>query len=436
MKQKMTEKVLEIKKFETLYGISKDNKIKSWEIRVERYSNYSEIITLYGYTKKIETKRRIDFGKNLNKSNATTHYQQAISEAFSKWNKKQNIEQYTQDFVLHIDKLNINNNTNNNTNANTNANDNANDNANTNGNFEDKNKEMGSHLPMLAQDYSKQKQKIKFPCYVQPKLDGFRNIYNTTMNKNTTRQGKEFSIIAQSGKLYEELCSLPKGLILDGEFYTNKINFEGLGVLRKTKKLTNTEINNLQKIEYHIYDIIDTKLTFEQRNSLIKNLHLENYEKLIYVPTFLVSSEKEIQQYHIKFLEHGFEGTMIRNSSGMYKEKFRSYDLLKYKDFQDGEFEIIDFTFEIDISGKDQNLIVWIVKVPSENTNIDIKCKVRPMGTKEERKALYKKCKENFNEFKGRKLWVKYFEKTHDGNLRFPTTKCNSYTEYIRDDII
>jgi ATP-dependent DNA ligase len=198
--------------------------------------------------------------------------------------------------------------------------------------------------------------------------------------------------------------------------------------------LTNQELVNLQKIEYHIYDIINTEITFEQRNKQIQELNLSSYEKLIYVPTFLVKNENEIKQYHTKFLEQGFEGTMIRNSSSLYKTKQRSSDLLKYKDFEDAEFKIIDYTIEKDTSGADENLVVWIVDVPSENGKIT--CKVRPKGSKQERKELYKKCVENFDQFKGRNLGVKYFEKTNDGNLRFPTTLRDTYTEYIRDIIM
>lgn len=64
-------------------------------------------------------------------------------------------------------------------------------------------------------------------------------------------------------------------------------------------------------------------------------------------------------------------------------------------------------------------------------------CKMSgPQGTKEERKELYKKCVENFDQFKGRNLWVKFFCRTADGNLRFPSTMRSTYTEYIRDEII
>lgn len=395
--------------FYTLYDNSVTGKRKRWDIRVTNQEVLSTINCYYGYIdgKKIETTQTIKTGKNIGKSNQTTHYEQSILQATSKWNRKYD-QGYKPEFDLNtgIQNLKI---------------DGGNDDI--------------VVFPMLAQDYHKHKNKVVYPCYIQPKLDGLRNLYNTTSNQNTTRQGKEFTIIAQSGQLYKELLTLPKGLILDGEFYTDKIQFETLGVLRKTKKLTTKEQDNLEKIEYHIYDIIDTTLTFEERHNKIKELHLENYEKLVYVPTFIASSEKEIKDYHITFLNQGFEGTMIRNKNSYYTLKKRSHDLLKYKDFQDSEFVITDFTFEIDTTGDDKNLIVWIIDVPCQ-TNQFVKCKVRPMGTKEERKSLYEKCKQNFNQFKGRKLWVKYFEKTKDGNLRFPTTKCNSYTEYIRDEIL
>ena len=254
---------LETKNFEILYGISKDNKTKSWQIYVERYADFSEIVTLYGYSKKIETRRRVNSGKNLNKSNATTHFQQAILEATSKWSKKQNIEQY-KPLTLSMSKLSINE---------PDEKENITLNETNQANQAIPSAQITPHLPMLAQDYSKQKQKIKFPCYIQPKLDGYRMIYNSDEKTIITRQGKEFSIIKQTPILYKELCSIPPGIILDGELYVhNELSFETLGVLRKTKKLTKQDQQNLDKIEYHVYDIIDTKNTFNVRNNMLNEL--------------------------------------------------------------------------------------------------------------------------------------------------------------------
>ena len=411
------EEPIEIYKFEPLFGKDIKGKIKTWNLKVERYQNYSEIVTLYGYKNLIETRRQINSGKNLNKSNMTTHWTQAIAEAKSKWTKKRDIGQfYTESdkIIKPIENVDLNK------------------------------SEKTVILPMLAQDYKKQKKKIIYPAAIQVKIDGMRMVYNTTTGQISTRQGKEYNIVKESGKLYEELQKLPKGLILDGELYTNKVNFETLGVLRKTKKLTKEELVNLQKIEYHIYDIIDTELTFEQRNEKIQELGLSRrtgakslYEKLIYVDTYQVNNEEQIKEYHTKFLESGYEGTMVRNKNSLYKIKQRSSDLLKYKDFEDAEFEIIDYTFEKNIGQTDENLVVWIIVVPAiENSLAKIKVKVRPKGSFEERKELYKMCVENFDQFKGRNLWTSFFEYTRDGSLRFPSTLRNTYTEYIRDDIL
>jgi ATP-dependent DNA ligase len=400
--------LLETYEFDVLYGKSKDNKTKTWKISVERYNDFSEIVTLYGYNRKIETRRRINSGKNLNKSNATTHFQQATTEANSKWTKKKTIENYTtnsDELDIKLSTLSI--------------------------------KETIA-FPMLAQDYSKHKNKIIFPCFVQPKLDGYRMIYNTTSKTITTRQGKEFLIVKESGQLYKELCSLPEGLILDGELYVHNspddsITFETLGVLRKTKNLTQKDYSNLSKIEYHIYDIIDTQLQYMNRkNKLEKLFNDTNFKMIKNVLTIETNSEEDIKTYHNQFVNiDGYEGTMIRNCMGMYKEKYRSFDLLKFKDFNDAEFEIVDYTFEKDTSGADKNLIVWIIKVKD-----DIICKVRPKGSKEQRQELYQNCKNNFSQYKGRKLWTKFFEYTSEGNLRFPTTKTNDISSYIRDEIM
>lgn len=425
-------KILNVQKFNKLENIDKLGKKRTWNIYVEESIYYSEIIIVFGLDRFIESRRRINTGKNIGKKNETTHFQQAVREAKSKWQKKKDIEQYTeQQLNKDKDKENYDE---------------------TVPLFDKQN----SILPMLAKDYNKQKKNVKFPVLIQPKLDGYRCIYNTNTKLITTRQGKEFSIVKQSGILYNELKFLPKGYILDGELYVHdpEAKFEDLGILRKTKKLTNDELVSLSKIEYYIYDVIDCTKTFKERNEILKNLlNSQNTKMIKYVETKLVNSEEKIKEAHIQYVNENYEGTMIRNIDGMYIQKFRSPDLLKYKDFMDSEFEISDFTFEKDTTGTDINLIVWIINVPLKivldghvcEKNLDIrteknkhviKVKVRPMGTKEERTELYKQCINDFSQFKGKNLWTKFFEYTGDGSLRFPSTMRNTYIEYIRDTIL
>jgi DNA ligase-1 len=403
----MQEKILD-----TLYGYDKKNKLKEWMIRVENHETYSVIVTSYGQLngKKTEAKVAVRSGKNIGKKNETTHYEQAILDAQSKWTKKKDIEKYSVNVEVEFAKLKLN--------------------------------ENEEHLPMLAQDYTKHQDKVQkllkeSKIMIQPKLDGYRAVYDTTTKKLTTRQGKAYSILKEHDKLREELSKLPKGLILDGELYTHNLSFEELGVLRKTSKLTDNDKVNLLKIQYHIYDLVDQKLSFEQRNNNIKQLFTIPRESLVYVPTILVRTQEEIKANHILYIKQGYEGTMVRNKDSFYRKKYRSNDLLKYKDFMDDEFKITSYSFEKDTSANDNNLIVWIVAVPKSNeSNEFIAVKVRPMGTKEERKQLYKECIEDFSQFEGRNLWTKFFSYTAEGALRFPTTKTNTYKSYIRDVIV
>lgn len=335
-------------------------------------------------------------------------------DANSKWNKKRD-----EGYINNLNQLTNDKNTNDKNDKND-----INDKNNTITN--DKNETI---FPMLAQDYTKQKSKLKFPAYLQPKLDGYRMIFNSSTGNCTSRQGKEFDIIKNT-KLYKELQSIKSNIILDGELYIHGGIFEHLGILRK-KKLSNEDKLKIEQIEYHVYDIVNVNDIFEERLNNLKNIFdTNNFEKVKLVKSISIENENQLNENHLSFVNNNYEGTIIRNKTGKYKCKFRSTDLLKYKDFQDSEYKIVDYTSEIDTTGNNKNLIVWICKT----SNGDL-FNIRPKGTKEERQFLYEECQKNFNIFKNRNLWVKYFELTDKQIPRFPCTKTESYLTYIRDII-
>ena len=117
---------------------------------------------------------------------------------------------------------------------------------------------------------------------------------------------------------------------------------------------------------------------------------------------------------------------MVRNKSGVYKCKFRSYDLLKLKDFEDDEFKIINYTFEKDTTGGDNNLVVWICET-KEGKSFNVQSK----GTREERQDIYKQA----NKYIGCNLWVQFFGLTSDCVPRFPKTMRNG-TDSIRNRVM
>lgn len=386
----------ESKVFDTLYGIDKNNKIKEWNIKVENKGDFSLVTMSYGYMggRKTECVSTVHFGKNRGKKNETTHYQQSILDAQSKWTKKRDTDGYTTNQV------------------------------------ELKNKVQSSKpnignvlLPMLAQEYKKHQKKVVFPCYVQPKLDGYRMIFNSS--NVTTRTGKEYTVFKHT-QLYKRLYDAKLDVCLDGELYVHNpdFTFERYGVLRKQKNLTEQDIATLNQIQYHVYDIVDSTLPYNER--LAKLRSLPHIEGLCIVESTECKSKDEIDELHQKYVQDGYEGSIVRNKTGKYTCKYRSFDLLKYKDFDDGEYKIVDYTFEKDTSGNDQNLIVWVCEVAGTGQRFNVQSK----GTKEERKVLYNEA----SNYIGKNLWVQHFGFTAEGIPRFPKT-ARSGKEAIRMEL-
>jgi ATP-dependent DNA ligase len=392
------------------------------------------VICCYGYIngKKTESTLQVTKGKNIGKKNETTHYEQAISDAKSKWNKKITIDGYK------VNNSDVNKVNNSDVNKVNNSDVNKVNNSDVNNDdkldslvdkLEDTKIQEDVLLPMLAQDYKKHKKHLMFPCYVQAKLDGYRMVYNYKNKKCNTRTGKEYTILYET-ELYKQLNQLNYNL--DGELYLHDsdLKFEDYGVLKKQKSLTQDERKKLERVEYHIYDILDTTLNFENRLQLLQELqeHIKSngYNKIKIVNTLECNNETVLKELHKKHLENKYEGTMIRNKKGMYKYKYRSYDLLKYKDFDDAEYKIVDYTYERATEGDNENLIVWIC----ETKNGD-RFKVQSKGNRQDRKRIYKEA----DKYIGKMLWVQYFGLTADNIPRFPKTMRESL-ESIRDVVM
>lgn len=289
--------------FDILYGLSSTGKKKVWMISVVDNETYSTIVTSHGYVGQTitVTEKNIYSGKNCGKKNETTHFEQAVSEAESTFNKKID-KQYAREDQAVTEAI----------------------------------------LPMLAHDYRKRSHDIVFPCYVQPKLDGARCIANFDNSlssfKCTSRGGKNFGAV---GSIIDSINkSIPGSLIVfDGELYSHELTFQEIMSAIKNEEEPDP---NISKIKYWIYDICDTSIGFAARTAAIEKLKpFLDTDTIVIVPTFLVNNEEEMFAKHAEFISQGYEGTMVRNTNGPYVFKHRSANLQKVKDFVDNEFEII-----------------------------------------------------------------------------------------------
>ena len=287
------------KLFDTLYCTDKNNNIREWNIQVKNKDTFSEIIISHGVYKgqQIVKTIKIESGKNRGKKNETTHFEQAISEATSKWTKKKDTNNYTTQLNLTTE---------------------------TKENQIQQSIEIISKLtPMLAHDYTKFKHKVQFPCYIQRKYDGYRLLYNNITHDMYTRSGKKYTILYNT-TLHKQLIEM--NLPFDGELYChNDFNFELYGVLRK-KQLTSKDKLLLDKLQYHVYDLNMPIIPYEIR---MTHLQQENYNytssKIVLVSSILCQNHNDIKTYHDQFVKEGYEGSIIRNRSGIYTSK-RSFD--------------------------------------------------------------------------------------------------------------
>jgi len=334
-----------------------------WEV----IADGNEIVTRHGYIdgKVTETRKEVK-GKNLGRANETTAEEQCISECQSKWNKKID-EQYTEDK------------------------DNIKDYA-----------DQDILLPMLAHKWEDRKHNIAFPCYVQPKLNGVRCIFQK--GKFMSRGGKEYKTLDH---LRDELNKLGVE-IPDGEIYIH-----GLPLQRIVSRVKDHKGPDTLALEYWIYDQVNDKV-FKERTEEVNRLFAKysagaTYPShLVYVDTEMINSEEELKQWHDKWVQQGFEGAIVRNAEGLYKVKHRSKDLQKYKEFEDAEFKI---TGGHEGTGTDKGTVVFEV-VTKEGKPFS----VRPKGTRELR-AEYLKELPNLI---GKELTVRYQELSEDGIPIFP----------------
>lgn len=357
-------------KFSTLYGRSTSGKIKQWSVSVLKLADGTCYVeTEHGYIdgKKQLDQRLVDSGKNIGRTNETTPYEQACSEAQSAYNRK-------------VDE----------------------------GYVEDKNNipkaSDGLFLPMLAQSYDKHHKKIKFPCWVQPKLDGMRMLAKKENGEILlwTRKGKPIETLKEIKSQLSPL--LKEGEATDGEVYVHGWTFQR--IISAIKKVS----DDTPLLEYHIYDAPHTSLLFESRfktrfqPKVIGEIGLN----IKIVDTELCQDEGEFSAAESRCIEAGYEGMMARNSFSPYKYKNRTFDLQKVKRFVDDEFEIIGGK---DGSGRESGLIIFRCKTKS-----GLEFDVRPRGSQESRRDIF----DNLSEYIGKSLTVRYQELTDDGVPRFP----------------
>jgi DNA ligase-1 len=357
------------KTFPRLFKYSSGGASQQWEIRCNTNWNESSSYTVtYGQVdgKLQETTTIISEGKNIGKANETSPWEQALSEAESKW-KKQKDKGYAETLI-----------------------------------------ERSASKPMLAEKYQDFADRVTFPCYVQPKLDGIRCIATIVDGEVTlmSRGNKEFTTLDHIKQELKKLSPADGSvLILDGELYKHGTPFQ------KITSWVKREQEETYSVEYHVYDLVDTTKPFTDRLDVLDLLFQISIQST--APIKLVDTEVAlgaIDTWESFFLNKGYEGIMVRHGNCMYKAGGRSNELLKVKRFTDEEFTIVGAEEGI---GRFEGMCTFVCETKAGDT---FKC--MPRGTEAERRAYWREK----DKLIGKQLTVKFFEWTTGENPvpRFP----------------
>jgi len=357
---------------EDLLDINKFNLLNYKNIKLYIYTEYGVI---NGKITKTEP-TIIDKGKNINKKNETTILTQGLIYMRNLYLKKQK-----SGYVNKLDEINIEN-----------------------------------IYPMALQVYSKNKKHIKYPCYIQPKLDGIRLITkykdnNIHLYSRRLNQFYGFDLIKEEIKI---LLENYKNLILDGELYNHDLSLQQIsGIVR------NEDPNYIEKekLQFYIFDCIDldNNYAFQERYNILTNLFkIKKFKYLVLTDTHLIKSEKESDKFYQDYIDLGYEGIVYKNLNATYEyssyKEIRSHQFLKRKKNYDAEYPIVGF--EEGIHGKDKGAIIFIMKT-SDNKEF----KAVPNMTLKERKKMYLLAKKNFDNIYKNKLATISFDEYSKDNI-------------------
>lgn len=286
---------------QVLYKKTSKGQSQQWQIIVEGDSYYTiEGIVDGKLTTSLPT---VCKPKNVGRANETTAEEQALKEAQSKYQKKLDAG-YVED-VADIDN-------------------------------------EAFTQPMTAKVYGDRKDRLTYPLWHQPKLDGMRCIVKK--EGMFTRTGKPIISAPHIYEAWESYFVANPDLIVDGELYNHEYHddFNKIISLAKKMKPTSEDLKeSREKLQLHVYDIVDEDSVFSERFARLKQMVEEiQSDSICLTYTVAANNEEELDEQYADFVAQGYEGSIVRPDVPYQKRK-KSDNLLKRKGFMDDEFTII-----------------------------------------------------------------------------------------------
>lgn len=239
--------------------------------------------------------------------------------------------------------------------------------------------------PLLAHIY--EPHRVTYPCYVQPKLNGVRALYQNGRFQSRDEIPWNKKVLAH---LAEHLVDyIPPSVILDGELYVHGWNLQR--ILSAVNPVRVEPSEDTLHIQYHIFDVAAFGVPFIDRaygalQQTVATIRKERVTmNVAMVLTQKAYNATEADHYYNDFVSLGYEGMMYRLGDCPYtvpkqewsdhlktfsgpnpRTRFlsdkdnRVWHMLKRKDWQDDEFICVGFNVTTGEKGE-RGFQLWCV---------------------------------------------------------------------------
>ena len=196
--------------------------------------------------------------------------------------------------------------------------------------------------PQLAEDAILEQ--VRFPCIVQPKIDGVRALnLNGTLTGRSLKQFEGFGIT--------EFFSRPEFTGLDGEMTLgNKPNCDERLCSLTTGAMGRFKgVAEMPDLHWWVFD----HLTYPNHRYITRYQRLEDTVKSLshprvhLVPMYVADNASHLEHNIAEFFEQGYEGAIIRNPEAIYKPgraTQKGQELWRVKSWADAEILVTGIT--------------------------------------------------------------------------------------------
>lgn len=188
--------------------------------------------------------------------------------------------------------------------------------------------------PMLAVPVDLNK--LRYPVYISPKLDGIR------------------AVVMKAQLISRTLKPIPNDLIRD--FFSDRLELEGIDgelivgcptakdVFQRSTSGVMTKTGE-PNFRFYVFDVVSAgRFGFSERLSWLREL--ESAKRITVVPQWFALNLSELQRQHTNHIYQGYEGSIIRSVDGFYKFGRSTVNegyLLKWKPMEDAEAVVKGF---------------------------------------------------------------------------------------------